>query len=402
MTLIAGWGAEGNDFDPHGNAILAIFEGDAFPGSRDGIFAGFLDQGTEFVEQARTSHLQQVEGGFAGGEFEVVISAPASLHYIQIVVDDHGGRHVLGEQQAIGFALHISRSFGNFLFFGSAIGARLPCFDGRMGADRHAERNRGGNGFFLINLALAVHEIKDVSAGTEQPFRISYQQKAMLLQGIVKNGNDFFLQHGTEIDEDVAATDQIHARERRITEDILPGEDAHVADRFGNLVSVGHFVEEAPEAYLGDFSGDVLLVKTGARALNRAFAEVGAENLDGEIEAQFGKHLDQRDGVRVRLFSGGASRDPDAHRIGGGTIGENLGVNDLAQALENLRVAKEAGDVDQDIAIERFDLRGIAMQELEVFAEVRDLIDMHAAQDAAPDRGCLVIDEVDFAVGLQQ
>jgi hypothetical protein len=55
--------------------------------------------------------------------------------------------------------------------------------------------------------------------------------------------------------------------------------------------------------------------------------------------------------VGVSLFAGGASRHPDAHGIGAGAVLENLGINGFAQALENLGIAKEAGDVDENVAI---------------------------------------------------
>ncbi len=56
-----------------------------------------------------------------------------------------------------------------------------------------------------------------------------------------------------QIDQQIAATHQIQARERRITGHVLAGEDAQVAQTLGDAVVMVLLDEEALQALRGDF-----------------------------------------------------------------------------------------------------------------------------------------------------
>ena len=53
----------------------------------------------------------------------------------------------------------------------------------------------------------------------------------------MKCRDGLFLQGRSEIDQDVAATDEIHPGEGRIGEEMLPGEDDHIAELLHNPVA---------------------------------------------------------------------------------------------------------------------------------------------------------------------
>src|SRR5579864_4016401 len=72
------------------------------------------------------------------------------------------------------------------------------------------------------------------------------------------------------------------------------------------------------------------------------------------------------------------------------------------QAVEDLGVAEEAGDIDQDIAVKGFDFLWIALQQIDVVTQFVEVIDVHAAQNASTYRCYFVIDKIDLAVVLQQ
>ena len=55
------------------------------------------------------------------------------------------------------------------------------------------------------------------------------QQKARLVQAVVKRRQHALLQRLIEVDEDVAAAHQVQLRERRIAREVVPHEDAQVA-----------------------------------------------------------------------------------------------------------------------------------------------------------------------------
>ena len=165
----------------------------------------------------------------------------------------------------------------------------------------------------MIDFRFAVHKVKNFGTRSEQTLGISHQQEPALFQGIVEDRNDLLLQNGTEINQHIPATDQIHAGEGRIAEDILAREDAHVANRLGNLIALGNFVKKAAQTNLGHLGRYALLVETGARPLDGTFAQVGTKNLDGHFDAQLREYFDQGDGMRIGLFSGGTAGHPDPH-----------------------------------------------------------------------------------------
>src|SRR5688500_11011601 len=74
---------------------------------------------------------------------------------------------------------------------------------------------------------------------------------------IVESLEHRLLQPGLEVNEDVAATDEIEAREWRVAGEVVAGEDAHLADGFADLVVAAHFGEEAPQAFRGNVPCDV-------------------------------------------------------------------------------------------------------------------------------------------------
>ena len=67
------------------------------------------------------------------------------------------------------------------------------------------------------------------------------------------------------------------------------------------------------------------------------------------------------------------------------------------QLLERVGIAKETGDVDQHVAIERFGFRGIALDEPRVVAGGPESTQDHAARRAALERGVAVLAEIHTA-----
>ena len=55
----------------------------------------------------------------------------------------------------------------------------------------------------------------------------------------MQGGQYFALQIRLEINEQIAATNQVHAREGRVAQQILAGKDEHLADKLGHPVAAG-------------------------------------------------------------------------------------------------------------------------------------------------------------------
>src|SRR5215470_8441054 len=141
-----------------------------------------------------------------------------------------------------------------------------------MAGDGQSECDGGRNRLFLINLALAIHEFENFRPRPQETFGIADQKEPRRLEGIVKYGNNLLLQNRTQVDQNITAADQVHTREWRIAEDVLPRKHAHVSNGLGDLVSIGDLVEETPQANLRYFGRDALLVYARAGLLNRVLA----------------------------------------------------------------------------------------------------------------------------------
>ena len=59
----------------------------------------------------------------------------------------------------------------------------------------------------------------------------------MRLQAVVEDGNKAFLEGGPQVDEHIAATDEVELGEGRVLYHVLLGEDAHFASAI-SLISV--------------------------------------------------------------------------------------------------------------------------------------------------------------------
>src|SRR5713226_7028221 len=120
----------------------------------------------------------------------------------------------------------------------------------------------------------------------------------------MKDRHDSFLQNRPEVDQHVAATDDVDPRKRWILKEILSSEDTHITDRFVNSIATFHVDEKAAQPFRRDIGRNTLRVDPGAGFLNASLAKVGAKELDGNIGASISQELEQRNCLRVGLFAG--------------------------------------------------------------------------------------------------
>src|SRR5215470_18886180 len=131
----------------------------------------------------------------------------------------------------------------------------------------------------------------------------------------MKNWYDSPLECGAQIDEQIAATYDVHAGERRILKNILPGKDAEVADGFADLVALLHFVEKTAQPGRRDVGHNTFLVDSNSGLLDGRLTQVCAEDLERDILPYLRQVFHQGDGMGVSFFSRGATGDPDAQRV---------------------------------------------------------------------------------------
>jgi hypothetical protein len=358
-----------------------------------------VEERAQLVRQLLARHLQHVEAGLARRGLEVRAGVPAELHDLQIGAHDHARRRVAAQDQAIGLVLRVEP------------GARVPVHlargpIGRVGARPlpppagELEAYARGGRVLHVDLVPLVDRREKLGVPGEG-LRRSEHQVPGRPERVVEDGHDALLQDRLEVDEHVAAADEIEPRERGIAGEVLPREDAAIADRFVDLPELARLGEEAPQPLGRHVAGDVLDVRAGPRLLQRGLAHVGGEDLERRALPQLRERLEEDDGERIRLFSGRAAGHPDPDGIVGRAILEQRGEDLAPERLEERAVAEEVGDVDQDVVVERLDLDRALLEQNEVIGERLHLVEQHAAEDPALDRRLPVEREIDLARGAE-
>ena len=195
-------------------------------------FLAWLIAAAQRQHQAFARHLQHVEARLAGGRLEIRAGRPAELQDLQLGIDEHAGRRELIDGDAVGLALGVELAAERF---GRRAPARRPADDASGRGARAcsfpaAGGTPGSAGFLGVDLVLLVHRLEQVGEAADR-FRCAQEQEPSGLERVVERGERLLLQARLEIDQQVPATDEIHARERRVADEVLPREHDHLAQR---------------------------------------------------------------------------------------------------------------------------------------------------------------------------
>ncbi len=199
-----------------------------------------------------------------------------------------------------------------------------------------------------------------------------------------------------EIDQEVAAADQVQARERRIACHVLPREDAQVANVLRDPVLAVLPDEETLQA-LGRDVLDAFDGYTPARAFSSAASLTSVPKIwIRSVGRPSPRYSTSAMATRIDLLAGRAAGHPDADAaLSRDPPLTERGKHLLTQRIERGRIAKELGDANQEVLIERGKLAGIAIERFAVVVEALDPSQHHSPLDAPLDRGSLVVGEVD-------
>ena len=218
----------------------------------------------------------------------------------------------------------------------------------------------------------------------------------------MQDGHQILLEDRLEIDQQVAAADQIHPGKRRISGDVVPGEHAHVADRLGDTVLAVDLVEVAPQPLRRDVVGDALGIETQAGTLDAYGIQIGREDLYRPDAPHVRHEFRNHDTERIGFFSRRAPDDPHAEGIARRALLRELRKQPGVEQLKRLRITEKRRDVDENILKQRFHLRRRVTQVFDVSTQRIDLVQHHATRDAAVQRRHLVVLEIDSHRLMQQ
>jgi hypothetical protein len=306
---------------------------------------------------------QQVRCGAAARQVEEGRRRPPDVEDLELVRDQHADQPEGRKDPLLEHLLHVlGRRRGR--------GHDGPCVNGHAvtGRGRPAGEVRVHLGLRRpapIDLVLAVGEGEQRFEATHS-LRLAEDEHAAWDEGVVERSKDSLLQRRSEVDEEVAATDEVDARERRIAGDVVAGEDAAIPQQPANVVPAFHGGEEPIEPLRRHLPTDCRRVCAAARDLERGIAQIAREELDDCARLERFGRLQRADRHRVGFLAGGAPRHPEAKRVPGRAGAQQAGEDGRRDGVEDRRVAKEARDVDQDIFVQPPNLFRLALKEGEI------------------------------------
>ena len=190
----------------------------------------------------------------------------------------------------------------------------------------------------------------------------------------MKQRDDLLLHLLVQVDQEVAATDQVQPGEGRVGREVLGGENDLLADLLDDLVAAV-FARKEPLQPLGrDVLADLFLrIAAAAGGRQRGDIGVGGEDLDAHLLAGLLHLLGQQHGQAVGLLARRAARDPDPDlRSRPGVLHEG-GDDLLLQNLPGLGLAEELGHADEQVLLQKANLFGMLLQKPGIVGEGRTL-----------------------------
>ncbi|MEZ5410051.1 MAG: hypothetical protein R2761_18625 [Acidimicrobiales bacterium] len=353
--------------------------------------AGGVDRGPQLEAELVSGQPEHVGRRVAFGVGQVPARPGRGVDHPVLGVDQHAGRGVLLDQPGVHrpvpgvgpSAVHGGRDPG-----GVAAGA--------AGEGRHRRLAVGhvATAEDAVGLVHGAEELRPVE-------RLGGAQHEMTagVEGVVEDRDCVGLHVALEVDQQVPARDQAQTGERRILQQAVGGEHHHLPQLFTHPVAAVVADEEPAQAFGADVAFDRDRVHALPGPLQRRGVQVGGEQLKlGRLVDGVGV-LGQQHGQAVGLLAGGAAHRPRPHAVLRALALEQPGDDVGGQRGEHLRVPEEAGDRDQEVVEQELHLVAVVPQQLHVGAQVRQLMELHTASDAAPHRGLLVAGHVVAGAG---
>ena len=189
-------------------------------------------------------------------------------------VDDHVGRAIAVEQLALGQRLAARLVVGPPRVAAGGILRRSPsgAVSGNSGSRRSSWVRRRKMRCGLSTVANRPGVAGHVLRGAEE-------QVAVLVERVVEQRNQPVLQFGVEIDQEIAAGDQVELGERCVAQQVVRREQADLAQVRGDPVGAVLAQEVAVQPVGRDVARDRRGIAADARDLERVLIDVGGEDL---------------------------------------------------------------------------------------------------------------------------
>ena len=341
-----------------------------------------------------------VHVGLAGGGFQILAGAATDVENVALGIDQHGGRRETLLDQLVGELPEVLATIRG-----------VHCSGGGGRDRRSAGKVQRHQRLRLVEApkdACLVVEWREQIAEIANGFGAAEHEQPTLAQGVIEQRQQLFLQLGTEIDQQVAAGEDIEFGEGRVGDDVLRGEHHHFADVLADAIAAAFFGhEEALQPFGRDIRRDIVGVEPLARRVDGIRIKIGGVDLQGKTcQGRFWLRLFQgfleHHGQRVSLFAGGAGRHPGAQGLAGWMLRQQRRQGFGPQGLPHRGIAEKIGDADQQFLEQQIKLMEVAAQMTHVIVDGGDLVHRHAPLDAAVERVGLVEREIVAAAVAQQ
>jgi hypothetical protein len=246
-----------------------------------------------------------------------------------------------------------------------------------------------------INARFVIERVEQAGKTTHGLGAPQHQQ-AVMIQRIIEHRHQLLLQCGSEIDQQIAAGEEVDFRERRVGDDVLRRKNDHLP--YLPVDPVTRFLanEEERQPLRRNVSRNVVRIEALARPGNGLVVDISGIDLQGitVLRPDFIQCLLENDGQRIGLLAGGAGRYPGAQRSTARMARHQPREAGVAQADPHVRVTEEAGDPDQQFLEQQVELLRIRVQVTHIRVDSVQLMQRNTPLDTAVKRTGLILGKI--------
>ena len=160
--------------------------------------------------QARRGHGEQIQRGIAGRHPQKAMRGPQGKQALVLAIDQHGGRRVAGQHRPVAQIGQAGLPRRRRILSGIGhTGQPIVEPEGKFWCSRAAVTH-------MTVAAIGLGDGLEPALGLGDRFRCAQHQLAAIPEREMEQGDDFRLRLGIQVDQQIAARDEVHARERRV------------------------------------------------------------------------------------------------------------------------------------------------------------------------------------------
>ena len=216
-------------------------------------------------------------------------------------------------------------------------------------------------------------------------FGRSQKEESAGVEGLVHQGDGPVLEFPGEVDEQVAADDQVHMQEGRVLQQVVMHDDQTFPEHRGH----GEAALLGFEVPVDVFPVEVVLAAQGVKSLagrvHGGPVDVRGEDFKAAPDVRVLQIVVYEHGQGISLFARGTADDPDPDAVDRGPATEKLGQHPVAHLREGVRVAEKRGHPDEQALQEQIAFVLAVGQGREKVAGLIDAGQDHAFLDAPGD-----------------